>query len=221
MADYSTLDNSPDPLPSTGASTDPDALGLTIPGSVLTGTSAGIQQLGGPSMFADNSQQHIVVAPGGTPQVVMGNQATFGEGFYVAKTGVNALTNTDPSQWIFNSNQDVFKIIKTGNIIIPGYTTSSTAGVFTTNFSDSTPINHGLTYQPAFLAYLLVGSTSYYSIPFTNSSGSGATFIQLSITLTVTSSVVQAHSQETVYGNTFDTNSDITVKYYLLQESAS
>lgn len=221
MSDFSTIDNSSQPVTSStsSSSTDSNALDLTIPGSVLTGTSAGIQQLGGPSMFADNNNKHIVVAPNGTPQVVMGNQDTFGEGFYVAKTGVNALTNTDPTQWIFNSNQDTFKILSSGTEIITvpsGYSAGDAYQV---------TVSHNLGYAPIPFGFVTPNSSvatkgTVWPLPYSqvdyNFSLGG---FQIDAYANLVCDQNNLYIQLTVDANNAY-NGTWTFKYYLLQESA-
>lgn len=63
-------------------------------------------------------QTQLVFNDGMTNRLVVGNQTNFGQGIYVSKAGVDSLTNNDPNQWIFNSNQNIFKIIATQTVSI-------------------------------------------------------------------------------------------------------
>jgi len=74
------------------------------PRQVATGTTRGIQQLGSDKVYSDGGNSQIIVADT-VPQVLMGKQATFGEGFFVTRTGVDVTTNTDPTKLAFNSTR--------------------------------------------------------------------------------------------------------------------
>lgn len=90
----------------------------------------------------------------GNPQVLVGNQQTFGNGFYVAKPAINVITNTDPNQMIFNSNQNTFKIatIVTGTYLVDATDASNAYA----NFS----FPHSLTIRPTVLGSFYRSSDS-------------------------------------------------------------
>lgn len=104
-----------------------------------------------PNQVASGIQRGAQVVPGadGKPQVLMGNQQTFGNGFYVAKTNIDVITNTDPAQLAFNSNQNTFKIAKT---VLGTYTV--TAADATAEYVDFS-VAHNLGFAPT-----VVGSFS-------------------------------------------------------------
>lgn len=191
-----------------------NSLNLTNQFATLSGTSQGVQNFGSPQIYADSGRQQFIVA-NTTPTVLMGNQATFGEGFYVSKPGINVVTNTDPTQLIFNSNQDTFKITETGTAFIPS--PNGTAGIYST---EATLTVSG---TPAFLAFVNVGVISF-ALPFVqlcNVSGTNdgkfAESFAASLfneNLTFTHTVSAAGITDGVF-----TNSVIPVKYYILQES--
>lgn len=184
-----------------------------------SGTSRGVQQLGGPSLSADSGNKRITVTDS-VPRVLMGNQFAFGEGFYVTKPNKDVTQSSNPDDFIFNSNQDVFKIVRSDTVTIPAYSVSSTAGNFTTRASVSEPYLHNLNIVPAFIAYYFDGA-EYFNVPFSNTSGSGATAEFLSINVTADSTSFFAESQTTIYGNTSTNNPALPIKFYLLQETAN
>lgn len=122
----------------------------TFPRQVLTGNSRGIQQFGSPNLFADSGNNYFGVAKNGVNQVLMGNQATFGEGFYVAQAGIDVTTNTDPSKLIFNSNENVYKIVETLPISL-SITLNGVSGSIGQN-----KVPHNLNFIPAYNAYITI-----------------------------------------------------------------
>lgn len=194
------------------------------PNQVASGVTRGIQQLGSDKVYSDGGNQQIVVEDSTIPRVLMGNQATFGEGFFVSKAGINAKTNTDPAQWIFNSSQNVFKIVSSGtasfadmNISNPG------AGKFSQAGSSFSSINHNLGYIPAIIAYLYDGSY-YYSLPYQSYGGSGAgtTALWYDFSCYVSSTQITFAISGLAYGTGLTlTGGTFIAKYYLLQETAN
>lgn len=221
MTDFSTISDSNPNIPFTGSTATDNALNLTNPDSILSGTNRGVQNLGGTNMFSDAANNRIVVVPNTTPQVLMGNQPTFGEGFYVAKNGVNVITNTDASQFIFNSSQDVFKIVVSS-------TTSFAVGSLASGATSTTTIPHGQSTIPAVIAFV---------------NGSGSTYLMAnmyySVPVTIPVSVGGKYEAGILYGFRVDSTNiyfdvsnytsaspitDIgiaTFKYYVLQETAN
>lgn len=135
-----------------------------------SGVSRGVQQLGGPSLQADSGNKQITVTDTSVVQVLMGNQPTFGEGFYVTKSGIDATQATSPDDFIFNSNQDIFKIVKT--ITFPGVTIvnpTCNAGEVLNNilnieFDQETPFTN----VPAVVGYTQGDAGTYYPFPRNN-----------------------------------------------------
>jgi hypothetical protein len=123
----------------------------------------------------------------------------------IAKDGYDALTATD-AQLIFNSAQNVFKIVMTSSVSIPANLGGTT----------TTTVAHNLGYVPAFQCYLFVtGSATYYQIPYTSIDAvTGAVNI-----------LATAYADATnIYFETIVTavgTQPWTIKYYLLQESAA
>lgn len=69
----------------------------------------------------------------------------------VAKTGFDATTATG-NDLIFNSSQDIFKVVQTDNIIIPGTGNQSPFATGSTGIT----VPHNLGYIPAFQAFVFV-----------------------------------------------------------------
>lgn len=183
-----------------------NSAGLVTPYKVNSGVSRGVQQLGGSSLIADAGNSNITVIKN-VPQVLMGNQSTFGEGFYVTKDGVDVTTNTDSNQFIFNSNQNVFKIV--GSATFPS--------IPTTGPTTTTTIAHNLNYIPAVIAYTVVGGL-YRLMPHTQMNTADGTisyYAYVSVDNVNLYIVFQYNNGVGPVGST------IPVKYYLLQETAN
>lgn len=185
------------------------------PNQIASGVARGIQQFGSDQVYVDSGNNQFVVADSTSPRVVMGNQATFGEGFYVSKSGIDATTNTDPTQWIFNSNQDVFKIIKTDVI-----TESIDLGVGGTTFT----IPHNLGFVPTYDVYWfnpLFGG-QYHKLPHI-----AALTVGTPPTATMSINIVsEAYvDSNNLYISWIQGNATgiitLTFRYYLLQETAA
>jgi hypothetical protein len=167
-------DNAVDNAPVAGdAQTDNPRI---LPRQIPSGVSRGIQQLGGDSLEADSGNKRITVTDNGTKQVLMGSQATFGEGFYVTKAGKDVTLTTNPTDFIFNSNQNVFKIVASTSL---RYTVSGQVqgSVYSPTYL------HNLGYEPAFLVYLsgspVSGAGNYVQLPFGTTSWSAGTPTQI------------------------------------------
>lgn len=116
----------------------------------LTGVSRGIQQFGTPNLFVDSGNNYFGVSKNNIQQVLMGLQPTFGEGFYVTKDGIDVSKTTSANDFIFNSNQNIFKIVKTDIVTIAPF--SSTVSTLS--------VPHGLNFAPIPLAFLIGVSVS-------------------------------------------------------------
>lgn len=160
----------------------------------------------------------IVKDDTGTRRVLSGKGDNGFYGFKVSKANKDVFTAAD-SDLIFNSDQNVFKIVASGYMTIPAYSVSSTAGNFTTNFG-SVVVDHNLGFAPAILAYYFDGS-EYFPVPFSNPGGSGVNANWLSVNAYTTPTQVAGSSQTTVYGARTINNPSLLIKYYLLQETAN
>lgn len=191
-----------------------------FPRQTLTGNARGIQQFGTPNLFADSGNNYFGVAKNNVTQVLMGNQPTFGEGFYVTKDGIDATTTTSPTDFIFNSNQNIFKIISTGSISIDVPNPLPGAAILQGVYA------HNLGYTPSFTVYgnIPSGAGAY--------SGTGAltnlpVIVGGSGAITV---MAQASADETYLtiriinmlgAGVSDLGTPWVFKYYLLQETAN
>lgn len=191
-----------------------------------SGTSRGVQQLGGPSLQADSGNKQITVTDT-VPEVLMGSQPTFGEGFYVSKSGIDATTTTNPDDFIFNSNQNVFKIVQTGTATMPiaSYnTTTKTVGFA----NASSQIAHNLSYTPICLGFIisLGGTLGSQLLPATViTGGSGVRTLTENYQVSADNIYVYLTSTISYVSNSAESRNDAStnyvIKYYLLQETAN
>lgn len=220
MADFSTLDSNQPNIPFSPSSQPYGLSDLTNPDNILSGTTRGVQNLGSPQVFSDGGNNQIIVADT-VPRVLMGNQKTFGEGFYVSKSGVNAATNTDAAQWIFNSNQDVFKIVQSGS------TVNTPADPLPTGVTSTTATPHGLGFLPGVFGFLNgTGSTfltanTYYQTPYSFPGTFGGIWqpgigFSFSVDATNVYTTIKNNTSVGITGI-----GSVTFKYYLLQESSN
>lgn len=183
----------------------------------LTGVSRGVQQFGTPNLFADSGNNYFGVSKNTVQQVLMGLQPTFGEGFYVTKDGIDASQTTNASDFIFNSNQNVFKIVQSKLVSV----TFSSSTVSTISFA------HNLDFTPILQAYLVNVATAD---PITNANIQLPNFINASIG-TVTAGVVtfgsylycaadSVHFHFQLLNATGVSPGTFNIRYYLLQESS-
>lgn len=124
----------------------------------------------------------------------------------VAKEGFDA-TNASDDELIFNSDQNVLKVVDSGSAVVA----AGGAGTIRT-----TTIDHDLGFVPAVIAYQNDG-TSYFQLPYTAINITGGTVnVHMSYVVTATQITFYVHNSSVSPGT-----SALTVKYYLLQESAS
>jgi hypothetical protein len=168
--------------------------------------------------------KQVIANDGTTPVGLFGyNNAMQLWGLFQTKPGTDVTTNTDPSKFIFNSNQDVFKIVGTGNIISKTTTITWT----TTNqwaYGTSTSLlAHGLNFIPTVIAVLNFGG-DYTPLPFVNLV---FTSIPMWASLYCYTDATNVYFSIDAMGNSGAVGASsfgfgpYTAKYFLLQESAS
>ena len=166
----------------------------------------------------DDENRTKIIKNGSTPVLLMGYQKDgFGTGvdygFKVAKPGYD-VTTAGNANLSFNSAYNTFKIVLTGTLTIPA-TSAGTTG--------SINVSHGLSATPAFVAYSQNPSlpTIYNQLPFGPPVVGGANDGKMQF-------YISAYSSSTLFSTSIDvmtlyggSSVPITVKYYLLQETAS
>lgn len=202
----------------------------TFPRQVLTGNARGIQQFGSPNLFADSGNNFFGVSKNTVQQVLMGNQAAFGEGLYVTKDGIDASKAISPDDFIFNSNQDVFKIIDVITIQAEAYTTVTAAMGQVAVDTNKTFYNHDLGFAPIAIGFVpsTAAIPNYFQVPRTVYGISGDNIRYASATTQVYTTSTQIVFQITTFLSAigalggFSANiSAGSVKVFLLQESAA
>lgn len=99
------------------------------------------------------NQQNIIVFDNTTNRVLIGYQAILNAwGLFVSQPGID-VTQATTDQLIFNSNQNVFKIIK----IVPIELSFVLNTDGTVSFGEAT-LAHGLNFTPAYVAFITIDS---------------------------------------------------------------
>lgn len=145
----------------------------------------------------------------GIPNVLIGKRPLTGvRGFYVASPGIDVTIATD-AQLIFNSSQDIFKIVTSGIATIPAVASTGRSSI---------TVTHNLGFVPSIVGYTVVDGI-YGPLPsiVVNLTGTVAYIIDIeNLTTTTVDFVTQVNSTAIPSGL-----SAIPVKYYLLQETAN
>jgi hypothetical protein len=157
------------------------------------------------------------------------NKAAFGFygvankfGLKVAEDGVDVLPASD-DQLVFNSEQNVFKIVDGPLTIDVSLPANSQTGAGGANATATTTINHNLGYLPVVLAF--VGDSGFYEpLPFVSMSAGSDNFTSTNIKTTITSTQILFKSYRSIFktgaGTASQAASDLPVTYYILQETA-
>jgi hypothetical protein len=133
----------------------------------------------------------------------------------IAKDGYNVLTATD-DELIFNSANNLFKIVSTGTVDMGTSTVGSAATVV--------DIAHGLPSPPTIIAFGTVTDATFgtrivplphYTLGTTSGISSATRIITASLTMSTNSTNIRFVLQ----GNAIDTSA--TVRYYIIRETAN
>lgn len=129
----------------------------------------------------------------------------------VSKPGDDALTTPD-ADLLFNSNQNIFKVVQTGTI-------SGTKAAFATSatFTDS----HSLGYTPAVMAFIPVGSGEYIPTPFQQHTTAGLLLEEISCHVSSTQVKLKMFSPNTAGNPFYEIARSMSIKYYLFTETAA
>lgn len=146
----------------------------------------------------------------GTRRVLLGKGQDGFYGLKVSQEGQDVYSAAD-DELIFNSNQNVFKIVAT-----------DTSSVFypASSGQAQTVIPHNLGYAPMAQVYYYEGGTNYFNTPFPVFSPAGLAIFYLDYYVNETNLVVRV-TKYNVAGSTYASDSTINFRYYLLQETAS
>lgn len=211
-----------------------------IAGLLLLGAIMPFQQIGGgtndPAQIINAVNQNIAQLQAnestqifkddtGTRRVLLGKGANDFYGLKVSQSGVDVTTATN-SQLVFNSGNNIFKIVSSGTMTLPQASLSQTGTDQWNSGSSSVSVNHGLSYVPTVVAFAL-SSGLYYPLNYT-SHGVGSfnnpswdTISIRSDATTIGASLSMLMYSGTLAGSFTFTNGPYTIKYYILQETAN
>lgn len=159
--------------------------------------------------FNDSLNQRMLIGPDSTGTDVV----------KISKTGFDAGTTAD-ANLIFNSNQNVFKIVGTGTSSCPALSLGSPgAGSFVSG-TNNVIINHGLAYVPIVVASGLYSAGIYSPLPIGVNSGVSTHASWINYYVFADSTSIYFNTDLLAYGAAASASS-LAVKYYLLQETAN
>lgn len=166
-------------------------------------------------------------------RMLAGQNNNYGLGFYVSAVGHDATTAT-ADNLVFNSNQDMFKIVTSGTSTLPSISISSSSSAFT-----GITIPHNLGFVPIAQVYanllieivsgVLTPVNSYTQLPVgTVPAGTFYTYLSSGTIGTGGFYIYYAVDSTNLYVTGFytagaggGTSVSVPLKYYLLQETAS
>lgn len=163
----------------------------------------------------------IIPDANGIPNVLLGpRQVNNQRGLFIAKPGISVITATD-DQLIFNSLQNVLKIVSTNTVTIPQFTVASSA-----SGNQTQTVNHNLGFLPVALPYALDTSGGQYFfwqgkdiVPIVGATITIGALIEYDTFIdTTTIEFLVAVTNRT--GGTY-TLGPFNIRYYLLQETAN
>lgn len=214
VAEFDVLNPSEQNAPY-GSLGNPGDMGLSNPDDILAGTNRGTQNLGSPNIQSDPSNTWIKVNDNTTDRVIIGKTGSGVNdwGMKVSKSGKDVKTAA-AGDLIFNSSQDVFKIVTSGTVSI------ATSGASTIG---SAQFPHNLGIIPAVIAFVDLGpgaiSETYVPLPAVVQGGFSAGFLAISEYVTVSS--IDTVNVSFNYYRSIAGSGTYTIKVYILQETAN
>ena len=176
--------------------------------------------------YVKTKDAQIVVNDGANNVISIGRVTGGTYGMKVAKPGYDADTAAD-TQLIFNSSQNVFKIVQsdTTTVSLPSL---SNAAVGVKNITSRSTIAHNLGYVPIVIGFRYGGSSTYQPLPYeTNMAAVLGTTVGYTRRIDIFSDSVNIYFDATTTcynwaatANSAPADTD-TVTYYLLQETAN
>jgi hypothetical protein len=141
----------------------------------------------------------------------------------VAKDGFDAQTGLD-SNMIFNSEQNVFKIVKIISYTTPAVINFSNPGVgnFGSNTQVIATLPHGLGYAPLIVPYMDLGGSGFAPLPYTtyfSAATNRALWYTFDAKVTETNVLLSFSSMQ--YNESAAVVPGFIFKFYLLQETAN
>jgi hypothetical protein len=158
----------------------------------------------------------------GTRRVLLGKGADGFYGLKVSQTGIDVFTAAN-DELVFNSDNNVFKVVDSGTATIPASSLITGASQYN-SVTANIDIPHSYGVAPIVLAFIdLTGGSSPISMPFVwYDSVQTTILVQSSYYITSDSNSFGFTRYSVAYNqtSTFDWD-DMTVKYYVLQETAN
>jgi hypothetical protein len=200
---------------------------VSVPG--INVNSAGDDQL----ILKDDYSSRIYYNDRGIPTVLLGlrpNTSPVQRGFYVSQDGIDVTTASD-SQLIFNSGQDIFKVVTSSTTQIPSFSLGNSQLRV-----NSITIPHGLPFVPILQAYALItltvslnGSTftqitGYVALPWMPASfylPDAAVNAYNIISLVDATNIYFSYEYSTTSGGGGFNFPTVPIRYYLLQETVA
>lgn len=169
-----------------------------------------------------DSLNPFTLSDGSNDRLLIGKDSNGNYVVKVSKPAFDAFDATD-SNLIFNSNQDIFKIVSAGITTVPAATASYNNSQNST--TTSVVVTHNLGFIPVVVA-INSSAGNYFSLPqssLNNTSSTIGCWLHSSYYWTTTNTTLKFFNTVTVSntGTGNGTSSSIDVKYFLLQETAN
>lgn len=161
--------------------------------------------------YISNKNQQVLAFDGTANKALMGyNPGLDKWGMFVAQDGVDVTTNSDPANLIFNSSQDVFKIVASNSLTI-SHPSNGT--------QDNVAVAHGLSTIPAVVCFVSIPGFpgTQYGMPY-GFFISSTNYLNANFWIDSTN-VTFSISTGSATGSSYTGN--YVFKYYILQETAN
>lgn len=177
--------------------------------------------------LSNEDRTKIIKDDSGTERLLLGyEQGGFGGGnigLKISQEGIGVV-GADDSDLIFNSSQNVLKIVQSGTLDLTQASVASPgAGNYASGTGTLATLSHGLDYTPAYIVYLEFSTGVRALLPFDNFSTPSATQARWdTYYAAISASSLFIQYRISVYGMGAATFAPpVAAKYYLLQESAT
>lgn len=160
----------------------------------------------------------------GVRRVLLGKGANGFYGLKVSQEGQDVFT-AEGDDLVFNSDNNLFKIVSSGTIIAPAVTTVGD-GTNTYSGSGATSVAHGLSFTPLAIAFVEVSAAQYSLMPYTETTSASVPsggIVSEFFRLTTSSTNIEVLHSVVSYspGVSGGTYSGANIRYFLLRETAT
>ena len=195
------------------------------PVRVSDGTTAITNKQDGSSgAYVSTKDATVKVNDGTDNRVALGLLSDGSYGLKVSQPGFDVLSAAD-DELIFNSGQNVFKIVGKHSGTLAALTATNGAALGATSATTFDVYPHGLGYIPIVMAnYIQNGNTVWWPIPLsTTYARTGTSIVTFDMFVQADATNIQVNKELTIYGPAFATVSvaDGTYTLYLLQEAVN